>query len=152
MNKNFWIWGLEYTQAIPKKKLAEKYEIDFLLKRIDGRWDIIEIERSNLHLFTKKFDLRKELIHAMQQVINYRSFCMRNYTYLSSENNLDIFAPKGYVIIGNALSDVERRKLDELNRNQTALEVHTYEYLIKRASRFTESVKAISGLMNVEGS
>ncbi len=146
LEKNFWIWGFEYTQAIPKQTLGDKYEIDFLLKRIDGKWEIVEIERSNLPLFTKKLDLRKELSHAMGQVRDYQSYCMRNYSYLLSEDRLDMFVPKGYVIMGNKVSGAEKRKLDELNKGQTHLEVHTYEYLIERASRFAETLKSILGL------
>lgn len=48
LEQNYWMWGFEYTEAIPKQQLGEKYEIDFLLKRIDGIWEIVEIERSNL--------------------------------------------------------------------------------------------------------
>jgi hypothetical protein len=71
---------------------------------------------------------------------------MRNYSYLFSEDKLDMFAPEGYVIIGKEVSDAEKRKLDELNEGQTHLEVHTYEYLIERASRFTETLKSILSL------
>ena len=44
LETNFWIWGFEYNQAIPKQRLGEKYEVDFLLKRIDGKSEIVEIE------------------------------------------------------------------------------------------------------------
>jgi hypothetical protein len=143
LEKNYWIWGFEYMEAIPKQQLGGKHEIDFLLKRIDGKWEIVEIERSNLHLFTKRLDPTKELSHAMQQVRNYQSYCMRNYGYLSSEDKLDIFAPKGYVIIGNRLPEPEKRKLDELNKSLPFVEVHTYEYLLKRAKSFIKSLKAL---------
>jgi hypothetical protein len=143
LEQNYWIWGFEYTEAIPKQQLGEKYEIDFLLKRIDGIWEIVEIERSSLPLFTKKLDPRQELRHATQQVINYQSFCMRNYSYLSSEGKKDIFAPRGYVIMGNALSDSEKIKLDELNKSHPFVEVHTYQYLISRAKRFIKTLKAL---------
>jgi hypothetical protein len=143
LEKNYWIWGFEYIEAIPKRQLGGKHEIDFLLKRIDGKWEIVEIERSNLRLFTRKLDPTKELSHAMQQVRNYQSFCMRNYGYLSSEDKLDIFAPKAYVIIGNALSDSEKKTLDELNRSLSFLEVHTYEYLLTRAKSFIKTIKSL---------
>ena len=143
LEQNSWIWGFEYTEAIPKQQLGEKHEIDFLLKRIDGIWEIVEIEGGSLPLFTKKLDPRKELRHATQQVINYQSFCMRNYSYLSSEVKKDIFAPKGYVIMGNALSDSEKRKLEELSKSHPFVEVHTYQYLISRAKRFIKTLKAL---------
>jgi hypothetical protein len=143
LEENYWIWGFEYTEAIPKRQLGGKHEVDFLLKRIDGKWEIVEIERSNLRLFTRKLDPTKELSHAMQQVRNYQSFCMRNYSCLSSEDKLDIFAPKGYVIMGNALSDSEKKKLDELNKSQSLLEVHTYEYLLTRAKSFIKTIKSL---------
>lgn len=143
LQKNYWIWGFEYTEAISKRQLGGKYEIDFLLKRIDGRWEIVEIERSNLRLFTKNLDPTKELSHAIRQVRDYQSFCMRNYSYLSSEDKLDIFVPKGYVIMGNTLSESEEKKLDELNKSQPSVEVHTYEYLLKRAKGFIKSLKAL---------
>lgn len=143
LEQNYWIWGFEYTEAIPKQRLGEKHEIDFLLKRIDGLWEIVEIERSSLPLFTKKLDPRKELAHATQQVRDYQSFCLRNYSYLSSEGRKDIFVPKGYVIIGNSLSDSEKRKLEELNKSHPFVEVHTYQYLISRAKRFIKTLKAL---------
>jgi hypothetical protein len=143
LEENYWIWGFEYSEAISKKQLGAKYEIDFLLKRIDGIWEIVEIERSSLPLFTKKLDPRKELTHAIQQVRDYQSFCMRNYGYLSSEDRKDIFAPKGYVIIGNSLSDSEKRKLDELNKSHPFVEVNTYQYLIARAKRFVKKLNEL---------
>ena len=143
LEQNYWIWGFEYTEAIPKQQLGEKYEIDFLLRRIDGIWEIVEIERSSLRLFTNKLGPRKELTHATQQVRDYQSFCMRNYNYLSAEDNKNIYAPKGYVIIGNALSDLEKRKLEELNKSHPFVEVHTYQYLINRAKRFIKTLKSL---------
>lgn len=143
LEENYWIWGFEYTEAIPKQQLGEKYEIDFLLRRIDGIWEIVEIERSSLRLFTKKLDTRKELAHATKQVRDYQSFCMRNYSYLLAEGKKDIFAPKGYVIIGHELSEAEKRKLDELNKSHPFVEIHTYQYLINRAKRFVEKLKAL---------
>jgi hypothetical protein len=143
LEENYWMWGFEYTEAIPKKQLGEKYEIDFLLRRIDGIWEIVEIERSSLRLFTNKLDPRKELTHATQQVRDYQSFCMRNYNYLSAEDNKDIFAPKGFVIIGHELSLSEKRKLDELNKSHPLVEIHTYQYLINRARHFVKTLKSV---------
>lgn len=98
---------------------------------------------ATFHMFTKSLDPRKELTHAIRQVRDYQSFCMRNYSYLSSENKKDIFAPRGYVIIGTILSDSEKSKLDELNKSHPMVEVHTYQYLIDRAKHFIETLKTL---------
>ena len=146
LESNFWIWGFEYSQAIPKQQLGEKYQIDFLLMRIDGVSEIVELERSNLKLFTKKMDLTKELTLALRQVRDYQSYCLRNYNYLSSESKVDIFAPKGHVIIGNNISMTEIEKLRELNNSLSNIEVYTYDFLITKAESFVSNLNKMLAL------
>jgi len=141
LEHNFWIWGFEYNQAIPKQQLGEKYEIDFLLKKLDGKSEIVEIERANLRLFTKNLDPTKELTHAIRQVRDYQSFCIRNYNYLSVESGVNVFAPKGHVILGRECTSTEQEKLDELNNSHPNIEVYTYNYLIAKATSFVEVFK-----------
>jgi len=47
------LFGTDYVSLLPKHKLGSEFEMDYALEKINGLYDLVEIESSNLPIFTK---------------------------------------------------------------------------------------------------
>jgi len=129
------LFGPEYVKIIPKHQLGSEYEMDFALQRVSGLFDLAEIESSNLELFTKKGNPRKELIHAEQQILDWLSWIEHHHSY-AIEKLPNLQHPIGYVIMGrsDSLSKEDRKRLNRRNIVfKGAIQIMTYDDLLKRA-------------------
>lgn len=61
LTENPILFGLDYLRVIPKHQLGSEYEMDYALERINGVYDLIEIEASNLPLYTKERGIRHNI-------------------------------------------------------------------------------------------
>ncbi|MDX2279198.1 MAG: DUF4263 domain-containing protein [Saprospiraceae bacterium] len=134
LTENPIFFGTEYKEIKVKPKLGGEYEMDYALVKFDGTYDLIEIESSNLEVFTKSGQPRNELIHAEQQVLDWIDWVEKNNPY--AQNNLkNIVSPKGYVIIGRNINfgEEETRKLQRRNKSIIGLSILTYDDLLNKA-------------------
>jgi hypothetical protein len=139
LKESAWIWGIDATKVYPKKALANKYEVDFLIQRADGSWEIVEIESPRARVLTRNLRPTKELTHAMSQVRDYQEFCLKNYSFLYQNENIELLSPKGVVIIGRGLNKKESQALESLNRT-SHIKVATYDYLLTTTERLTQKL------------
>lgn len=145
LTENPILFGTEYKRVIPKHKLGAEFEMDYALERHSGIVDLVEIESSNLKLFTKSGNPTKDLVHAEQQVLDWLDWIETNGAY--ARNNLPgAFSPAGYIIIGRreSLSESDKNRLRRRNllfRGQ--LEILTYEDLLDKAKSLTEHLELL---------
>ena len=62
------LFGTEYLRIIPKHRLGSEFEMDYAAEKLNGVVDLIEIESSNLKLYTQSGNPTAHLVHAEQQV------------------------------------------------------------------------------------
>jgi hypothetical protein len=108
---------------------------DFVVRRADGSYRLIEIERSTLRIFQKgNGEPSAAFNHACQQVRDWQRYVRENvYTVRNELHLADIYEPCGVVIAGRS-HDIdslaaERRWRDM--KNSSGLAVNTYDDIIR---------------------
>jgi len=135
LTENPILFGLEYVQIIPKHRLGSEYEMDYALVNHNGMVDLVEIESSNLPIYTKRGNPSSKLTHAEQQVLDWLDWIERNNSY-SQRNLQGMLSPKGFVVIGksDSLSIANKEKLNRRNIiYRDRLLILTYDDLLDRA-------------------
>lgn len=101
-------------------------ESDFVVRRTDGTYTLIEIERANIRIFTKrKAEPTFEFNHACQQVRDWQRYIRDNARTVREELQLDgIDQPMGVVIMGRS-ADVDSK--DAMKRWRDLKNVHEFE-------------------------
>ncbi|MEJ7744438.1 MAG: Shedu anti-phage system protein SduA domain-containing protein [Nocardioidaceae bacterium] len=123
------LFGLEYSEIIPKFKLGKTFEMDFALQRHSGLVDLLEIEPSNLPLYTKAGNPTQHLVHAEQQVLDWLEWLETN-ARLARDDLPGLTRPIALVCIGSraSLSDADsirlRRRNSTWNGTITILEAY----------------------------
>jgi hypothetical protein len=147
LTKNPILFGTEYRKLIPKHRLGSDYVMDYALQRVTGLVDYVEIESSNLKLFTKGGMPSKELVHAEQQVLDWLSWTEKNSPY-AREKLPTIQRPIGYVIIGRSVSMSSEDRSRLVQRNlvfRGTFEILTYDDLLERARNLLQLLQGNPG-------
>lgn len=129
------LFGLNYQRILPKYRLGSAYEMDYALEDVSGLVDLVEIESSNLRLYTRQGNPTKELTHAEQQVLDWLEWVEAN-TRLVRDDLPAMMRPKGQVVIGRRtdLASADQQRLRRRNVSwQGAIQVLTYDDLLDRA-------------------
>jgi len=137
------LFGIEYAKIIPKHKLGSEYEIDYALEQFSGLIDVVEIESSNLKLYTKQGNPTKELVHAEQQVIDWINWIEKNNSYANSKIN-GLISPKAFVVIGTNKDLTEKDKESLIRRNKIfngIISVLTYDDLLLKSKTMLDILK-----------
>lgn len=129
------LFGVEYRRVLPKHKLGAEYEMDYALERVSGLVDLVEIEASNLALYTQKGNPSQHLVDAEQQVLDWLAWIERHHPYARASLPT-ISAPIGYVVIGRTadLPEADRERLKRRNATfRGCMEILTYDDLLCKA-------------------
>lgn len=132
--------SLDYRRVVPKFSLGGEYQLDYAAIRTDGRADLIEIEPSNMSLFTKGGQPRSELVHAEQQVLDWLDWLDEHGEYGRSRLP-ELFAPSGVVVIGRRrdMSEADQRRLRRRNAAwRGTLTIATFDDLLSAAETTLE--------------
>lgn len=135
--------GLDYVKIIPKHKLGSEFEVDYALEKFNGLIDLMEIESSNLNVFTKQGNPSSHLVHAEQQVIDWLDWIEKNNPY--ARNGLEgLISPKGFVIIGRNSTLTDKTKASLIRRNKAfngLITILTYDDLLSKAKGLKEILR-----------
>jgi hypothetical protein len=135
--------GLDYAKIIPKHKLGSEFEVDYALEKFNGLIDLMEIESSNLSIFTKQGNPSSYLVHAEQQVIDWLDWIEKNNAY--ARIGLEgLLSPKGFVIIGRSSSLTEKTKASLIRRNKAFngnITILTYDDVLRKAKSLRNILK-----------
>ncbi len=135
--------GVEYIKVIPKHRLGSEYEVDYALVQYSGLIDLMEIESSNLPLFSISGDPSKYLVHAEQQLINWIDWVEKNNSYARAKLE-GLLTPKGYIIIGREHSLTDEKRASLVRRNKAfngVITILTYDDLLKKAKSILQILK-----------
>lgn len=128
------LFGLQYRAVVPKYRLGKDFEMDYALEQLGGFVDCVELEPSNLRLYTRAGNPTKELVHAEQQVLDWLEWLEAN-SRLARDDFPGLMRPLGQVVIGRRHSLV-KADLTRLRRRNAAwrgsLAVLTYDDLLDR--------------------
>lgn len=138
--------GTEYIKVIWEHKLGSEFIMDYALQKVNGLYDLVEIESSNLILYNKKGDPSQYLIHAEQQVLDWLDWIEKNNTY-ANVNLPGITSPVGFVIIGRKknLTSIELEKLKRRNISYyNKIQIMTYDDVVERAKYLLKNLIGVS--------
>jgi hypothetical protein len=129
------------SEVIPKQKLGLEHVTDFVIRRLDDEYILVEIEKPQDTIFTGTNDFTARFTHAYGQVLGFQEWVDAHGEYARSLMP-GIFSPKGVLIIGmrNELSAEQTAKLKRLNINSRSIEVLTYDDLIRKAKDLYQNI------------
>lgn len=125
----------------PRPDLHGAKEPDFVLKRSDGSYLIVEIETPAKLLITDALQVSAQVTQAATQAMQYRSFLLERY--VEARTHFSEFRdPECLVVIGleGRLTDPQRRALALENENRKALRIVGFDWLAERAGRILRNM------------
>ena len=153
LESNLWIFGDLYTS---QKSISFNFaqfplfdnKLDFFLQRYDGFYDIVEIKRSGVSLFTgtdaalkREAPITKEVKDAISQIIDYLESAIMMKSALSEYNEqIKIHKPKGVIIIGRGNKRYDKQ-ITTLNDYLNGIQVLTYDALYEKANKYLTSIQ-----------
>jgi hypothetical protein len=122
------------SQVIAKQKLGLEHVTDFVVRRLDNEYILVEIEKPQDAIFTSGDDFTAKFSHAYGQVIDFQEWVDTHGEYARSLLP-EISAPKGLLIMGMKaeLSERQIAKLKRFNINSKSVEVVTFDDLLRKA-------------------
>ena len=136
LKENIWIFGTEYKKISKQERnITIHSRYDFLLKRYDGYFDILELKSPSAKLFVKtqgnKKTISNDLKDAISQVMRYLSEARTHYLHIKEETGLDLYFPKGIIVIGRKGNTEDIELLRVHNEFLHNIEIKTYDDLLE---------------------
>jgi len=105
------------SEIVPRQALGEMWKTDFVIRRFDDEYLMVEIEKPSDVLFTGYPHPSGSLSHALGQIMNWFVWVEDNIAYAQSHGFPHIHSPKGIVVIGrsNDMSKEQTRMLRLMN-------------------------------------
>lgn len=136
----FLVTGNWATYVIPKQKLGNQYETDYLVlgeNSLGPQWIAVEIESPRHKLLTKDGRLRKEVSHAVDQIKDWRDWLSENVAYARSELHLHGINNQidGLVIIGRGSPKSGRDPARSRIREADRIQIHSWDWLLRECQK-----------------
>jgi hypothetical protein len=121
-------------EVVVKQRLGIDFATDFAVRRLDGRWVLVEIEKPQDRIFTQAYDFTAEFTHAFGQVLDFQHWVDDNVAY-AQKTMCGITAPRGLLVIGtrSGLDSRARAKLARFADNSGRVDVVTFDDLLAGA-------------------
>lgn len=118
-----------------------KKEPDFLIKRADNSYVIIEIETPAKQLVTRDGQIGARVTQAVTQAMEYRTFLLERYQQAQATFS-DFSPPEALVIIGleSSLSEVDRKVLRRENEHRAHIRIVGFDSLSSRMAAITKNL------------
>ncbi len=125
----------------PRPDLHGAKEPDFIVKRADGTYLIIEIETPGKLLMTDAPQISAQVTQAVSQVMQYRSFLVQR-SQEARQQFPDFRDPECLVVIGleRNLSGPQREALALENEHRRGLRIVGYDWIAERAERILRNM------------
>ncbi|WP_179863541.1 Shedu anti-phage system protein SduA domain-containing protein [Bacillus cereus] len=124
-------------EVIPKQRLGVEYITDFVIRKLNDEYVLVEIEKPSTPIFTKMNDFTAQFTHALGQILDFQEWVESNIAY-AEKLMPGIGSPLGLLVLGrkNELSEFQKKKLRRFNiNNQGKVKVITFDDLIDNAHR-----------------
>jgi hypothetical protein len=143
LEENPWMFGSEYSELLPIRKLTRDEVHDFILRRTtDGYIELVEIKTplGSKDLFLKDSSHNSyyccvDLEKALGQVRNYLDLIDAHRDAIKATDDEDPFKVRAKLIIGRSGDKEQATALRSLNGYQTRIEVITFDHLVGIAKR-----------------
>lgn len=126
-----------------KHELGDDFITDFVIRRLDDRYTLVEIERSNQKLFNKNGNFSKDLTHSIRQVLDFQTWVGDHLEYANSKLP-GINRPEGLIVIGRrkTLDPIMKRRLDEENFSRRGhIKIVTYDDLLESGRTLYNNIR-----------
>lgn len=127
--------------VIPKQKLGLEKITDYVVRRLDNEYILVEIEKPQNRIFTESGDFTAEFTHAFGQVIDFQEWVDTHAEY-ARHLMPSLSSPRGLLIIGRRVgfSKEQEAKLKRFCINSKSVEILTYDDVIQRARNLYENI------------
>lgn len=136
---HLWVFGPYYIEAAKQDITRDNDKIDFLLKRYDAFYDVIELKLPSCHLFdgiegpvnspSRENPISSEVKNAISQVIKYLEEYELDKANRYYANRQLVHKPKAIIVIGRR-DDKTNTALRTLNHYFHGIEVLTYDDML----------------------
>lgn len=132
------------AEVIPKQRLGLEHITDYAVRRHDGRWLLVEIEKPQAPIVTGQNDFTSHFTHGFGQVVDFQRWIEANAAYAQSLMPR-IASPRGLLVIGrrSELDDEGLAKLRRFNANSSTIDVTTFDDLATNARILYQSLHRI---------
>ncbi|MGQ0593469.1 MAG: Shedu anti-phage system protein SduA domain-containing protein [Gammaproteobacteria bacterium] len=129
------------ARVASRHKLGLELVTDFVVRRYDDKYLLVEIEKPQDRIFTQANDFSAQFSHALGQILDFQAWVEDNGAYARSLIP-EIASPRGLLVMGRKsdFSEAQRRKLHRLNVNMASVDVVTFEELHESAARLYENL------------
>lgn len=157
-----WLLGLEYVSVL-SRRLVPRGSIDFLLRRFDGYYDLLELKGSNDGIIeapqssgglpprASSYSLSRPLAQAMAQVHVYQDTLTAHHETVSQLYGLEgTRSPRLIIVIGRAksLPDHVATVLRNINLSLHRVEIVPFDVMADRA---LTTIRNIESLLLTDG-
>lgn len=128
-----------------RARLGGDLVTDFVVRRHDGRYIVVEIEKPWDSVFTKRRDFSSAFTHAIGQVLDFQGWVSANVAYARTRLP-SIENPAGLLVMGmrSDMSEEDQAKLRRWSANSRSIEVATFDDLLARARSLYASLRRSS--------
>ncbi|MEA2621823.1 MAG: hypothetical protein QOH61_733 [Chloroflexota bacterium] len=130
------------SMVVPKQRLGTEFATDFVVRRLDDRFVLVEIERPDTPIMTRAGDFSAQFTHAFGQVLDFQRWVEDNSAY-ADRRMPGIASPRGLLVIGmrSALGDDHQRKLRRFIANSATIDVLGFDDVLQRARHLYENLR-----------
>lgn len=130
------------AEVVPKQRLGLEFATDYVVRRHDGQWLLVEIERPQDEILTQAGDFRGRFTHAFGQALDFQHWVDENVAY-AQRHMPGITAPDALVVIGrrSGMSEAHQAKLRRFVDNSRRIEVITFDDLLARSQSLYENLR-----------
>lgn len=131
------------AEVLNRKRLGLELVTDFVVRRHDFRYVVVEIEKPQDRIFTQAGDFASSFSHAMGQVLDFQGWIAENVAY-AQRHLPGIEHPHGLLIMGrrSEMTADQESKLRRWLQNSKNIEVLTLDDLSERARALHASLRA----------
>lgn len=127
--------------VLSKQKLGVEFITDFVIRTLNDKYLLVEIEKPQDPIFTQAGDFTANFTHAVGQVLDFQRWVDANGAYAQKLMPL-ISSPRGLVVIGRSV-DMSRERADKLHRfniNSSTIVVLTYDDVLHQSERLLKNI------------
>ncbi len=125
-----------------KAKLGDDLITDFVIRRLDNIYILVEIEKPSTDIFTANGDFCSAFSHAIGQIIDFQEWVETNIAYAQKKMPC-IDSPQGLLVIGmkNKLTDKQKSKLARFNiTTRGRINVLTFDELLEQGRTYLDNI------------
>jgi hypothetical protein len=152
-----WLIGLEYVKVTPKRS-APRGQLDFLLQRYDGFYDVLELKGPHDPIIEapdaedgwppspSEYALSRSLAQALAQIHVYRDALSADEEHLRRFFGLEHTRhPQLLIVIGRSgvLPEHRQRVLDEINLSLHGVKIIPYDLLTERCNMLLTNLERV---------